>query len=195
MGRPFKSMMRLGCNRIPNLVWIVALLLWLGLTTSRYCSRSQFAELQSPWIFFSPTRHGILDRVHWENGSDVMIYLTMPPSPSPLQENQLHRNNGLSLLGDGLSLNGTFDYGNHSDFGKAAEHYLVVADDVDASQQSKRLEDANKDIEFHVYENRSKHCAFVEEMGLAAAGNVVSSSQRFRKLINTYFSEYGNVLW
>ena len=194
MGRPLKSIMCLvGCNRIPNLVWIVALLLWLGLTTSRYYSRSRFAELQSPWIFFTPTRHGIFERLDWENGTDVMIYTKMPPSPSPVQENKLYRNNELSLLGDGLSLNDTFDYGNHSDFGKAAEHYLVVANDIDAFQQSKRSEDANKDIEFRVYENRSKHCAFVEEMGLAAAGNVVSSSQRFRKLINTYFYEYGNV--
>jgi hypothetical protein len=42
-------------------------------------------------------------------------------------------------------------------------------------------------------ENAAGRCASVEEMGLSAAGNVVSSSLRLRRLINAYLSEHGSV--
>jgi hypothetical protein len=78
-------------------------------------------------------------------------------------------------------------------------HIVVANDESDAlirRHSASRSEDASNNAVSNQRKRsqRPKHCASVEEMGLSAAGNVVASSLRFRRLINAYLSEHGNLL-
>jgi hypothetical protein len=103
------------------------------------------------------------------------------------------------LFGDEPSLNDARDsyvyrHSHHRKRG-GQRHTVVANDDALIQHSASRSEDASNNTMSNQRKRkqRPKRCASVEEMGLSAAGNVVSSSLSFRRLINTYLSEHGNL--
>lgn len=197
---------RKSSGRSKTFLWIIALVSWFAFTSLDF---SWWHHSVAPHHGAAGSHNASFESFYWQNGS-------LQPSPESVWQLPLstkganllvlpngyevrsiaphvYRDNTNSIADDGL--NWSADGRNMVDADSSKESREdgdVKGDEVD---QIIGMEDRNSQIRHIKTESQvgdpPKNCASVEEMGLAAVGNVNAASLRVRRLILDYFAEHG----